>query len=127
MKIFRFMSKKEFEKYKNGEILKNNTKHSGFTDSVGFCFMNIEDVDPEDAYEFLSGIVSDDICVVFETDKKMKKSWGQYADPYGSFFDTIVKTEYCTNQYSIDDFKLLKVGYPPIFSWDFDKWKWSNS
>ena len=40
MKIFRFMSRAEFEKYKNNEVLKNDTKHIGKTNSVGFCFLD---------------------------------------------------------------------------------------
>ena len=95
MKIFRYMSKKEFDKLIKGEVLKNNKHHQGHTNSVGFCFMKVDDNEPRYAYEFLSGVVDDDVCVVFETNKKLTKSYGVYADPYGSFFATITEDEDC--------------------------------
>ena len=112
MKLFRFMSKDEFEKLINGEKLVNGKKHPGNTDSIGFCFMPYkEDEDIEYAHEYLSGIVTEDIIVVFETDKNnLNKSWGIYADPYGHFFDTITETEYCTTNYNKNTFKILKYG-----------------
>lgn len=117
MKIFRFMSKKEFNKLINGEKLINNTKHKGNTNSEGFCFM---EGNPEWAFEFLSGVVSEDICVVFETDKKLKKTYGIYADPCGSFFETITKDELCTNTYNKDDFKIIKIAIPD----NYEEWNW---
>lgn len=120
MKYFRFMSLSEFDKLINKEKLYNNTKHDGRTNSLGFCFMNLKDDEPEEAYEYLSGVVSEEVCVLFETNKKLKESWGIYADPYGAFFDTIIRTEYCTTQYSIEDFKILKVAIPDLW----EKWKW---
>lgn len=125
MKVFRYMSKKEFEKLINGEKLVNNKCHSldGHTNSVGFCFMDVEDNEPTFAYEFLSGIVSDDICVVFETKKKLTKSYGVYADPYGSFFATTTEDEYCTKEYSLEDFKIIKMAIPNFRE---DKWKWET-
>lgn len=124
MKIFRYMSKKEFDKLVKGEILKNNTHHKAYTNSVGFCFMKVADNEPEYAYNFLSGIVDDDICVVFETNKKLTKCYGIYADPYGSFFATITEDEYCTKEYSLEDFKIVKMAIP-----DFRKeeWKWETN
>ena len=112
MKLFRFMSKNEFEKLINGEDLVNEKEHSGNTGSVGFCFMQYKkDEDIEYAYEYLSGIVTEDIVVVCETDtNNLNKSWGIYADPYGHFFDTITETEYCTTDYNKNTFKILKYG-----------------
>lgn len=112
MKLFRFMSKKEFEKLVNGEKLINKKKHKGRTGSTGFCFMQYkEDENIRYSYEYLSGVVTNDIIVVFETNKKnVKESWGIYADPNGSFFDTITETEYCTTQYDKDTFKIVKYG-----------------
>ena len=123
MKIFRYMSKNEFDKLINGETLINNTIHEGLTNSVGFCFMKVEDNEPRYAYEFLSGVVDDDVCVVFETKKKLTKSYGVYADPYGSFFDTITKDEYCTKEYNLEGFKIVEMAIP-----DFRKkeWKWET-
>lgn len=123
MKIFRFMSKNEFDKLIQGEILKNNKIHQGNTNSIGFCFMKVEDNTPEFAYEFLSGIVSDDVCVVFETNKKLTKSYGIYANPYGNFFSTITEDEYCIKEYNLKDFKIIKMAIP---KYDEEKWKWET-
>lgn len=71
MKIFRFMSYKEFEKYMNGENLYNNTKHKAKTNSIGFCFFDINDFSPEFAWRFLKGAIFPDICVVFEVDETL--------------------------------------------------------
>ena len=125
MKLFRFMSKEEFNKYLKGEELINEIKHIGNTNSKGFCFMNCEDYEPEYAYQFLSGVVDTEVCVVFETNKKLTKSYGEYADPYGSFFDSFVSDEYCTEKYSKKDFKLIKYCYDFDKKWYQDKeWKW---
>lgn len=35
--------------------------------------MNLEDYEPEYAYQFLSGIVSTGVCVVFETNEILTK------------------------------------------------------
>lgn len=123
MEIFRFMSRKEFDKLIKGEILYNKKRHQGRTNSIGFCFMNIEDNTPEYAYEFLSGVVDDDVCVVFETNKKLTESWGVYADPNGSFFATITEDEYCTTKYSLDEFKIVKMAIPKF--WE-NEWEWET-
>lgn len=117
MKIFRFMSKEEFDKLLAGEILVNNKKHDANTNSIGFCFM---EGDPEYCYEFLSGIVSDEVCVVFETKKELNKSFGIYADPNGFFYDTITQDEYCTEEYNLEDFKMVKMCIPRKFKWYTD-------
>ena len=120
MKFFRFMSIKELENYLSGKPLINNIKHEALTDSEGFCFMKLDDLTPEFAYEFLSGIVSNEACVVFETDKELKKSYGIYANPYGHFFDTITQDEYCTKTYNNKDFKIIKIALPSYKS----DWNW---
>ncbi len=123
MKVFRFMSYTELKKFLDGEILTNNKIHEGRTNSVGFCFLDYEENTPDYAYEYLSGIVSNEFCVVFETNKKMKKGYGIYASPYGGFFSTITKEEYSTTQYDQNTFKILKVaivkekGYEDDFEW----------
>lgn len=120
MKVFRYMSKDEFDKYCHGEKLVNTTDHrKKFSTSKGFCFFEYLDLDdngidgisPEYAYEFLHGVATMDIVAVFETDKEMTKSSGRYADPYGSFFDTIWMDEYCTTEYDNKSFHLIKYGH----------------
>lgn len=119
MKVFRFMSVEELKKILNNEELINNTEHKAFTNSVGFCFMKYDET-PEQAYEYLSGIVSKDLCVVFETKKRLKKTYGIYADPYGHFFDTVTKDEYCINKYNLREFQIVKIAKTKVAG----KWKW---
>jgi len=127
MRLFRFMSKKEFDKLMKGEKLFNDKIHTSHTNSVGFCFMKGDALDAEYSHQFLGGIVSDDVCAIFETDKKLTKSWGMYADPYGSFFDTIIETEYCINEYSLKDFKPLKYTENVEYQFfDEPEWVWKE-
>lgn len=122
MRVFRFMSNDEFEKYLAGEKLINKTDHRKkylYSNSKGFCFFEyldwdgcgVDGITPEYASEFLDGIASMDVVAVFETNQGLAKSIGRYADPYGSFFDTIWMDEYCTEEYSKDTFRLIKYGH----------------
>ena len=124
MKVFRFMSREEFEKFNAGEVLYNNTRHNAKTSSIGFCFFDLKDYKPHEAIHFLSGLVSFNICAVFEVSKsKLKQSYGIYhkaTEPVivGNLFMDILRalysrecftaTEYCTTEYSNKDFKLIK-------------------
>lgn len=116
----------------NGEDLRNNKKHKGRTNSVGFCFLNIEDFTPEEAMHFLSGIVSFDICAVFETEKKLNKTYGIYAKPIeekgntmgdlmkllNGFNDKFQADEYRTLIYSNKNFKLVKYSEDIWSQWE---------
>lgn len=116
MKIFRFMSYKEFEKYMNGENLYNNTKHKAKTNSIGFCFFDINDFSPEFAWRFLKGAIFPDICVVFKVDETLlRKGYGIYSDPNKTLYELmnfipkmIRVSEYCTENYNKEVFKLVK-------------------
>lgn len=116
MKIFRFMSYKEFEKYMNGENLYNNTKHKAKTNSIGFCFFDINDFSPEFAWRFLKGAIFPNICVVFEVDETLlRKGYGIYSDPNKTLYELmnfipkmIRVSEYCTENYNKEVFKLVK-------------------
>lgn len=132
MKIFRFMSKEEFEQYKRGITLKNNRKHDGKTNSIGFCFLNLKEYTPEEAMHFLSGIVTFDVCAVFETEEKLNKTYGIYAKPIKSsgnpiedllnvlsgFTDRFTANEYCTTEYNKEKMKLLKYSKEIWSQWD---------
>ena len=122
LEVFRFMSEEEFEKFKKGEILQNNKKHTSKTNSVGFCFLDLKDYKPYKAMHFLSGIVSFDVCAIFEVDRnKLKQTWGVYAKPiaytgnflidllnlYNDYEKKFTATEYCTTKYNNKDFKLI--------------------
>ena len=131
MKIFRFMSYDEFEKYLKGEILENNTVHKGQTNSEGFCFFSLDDYEPEQAVHFLSGIATLEVCAVFETDRKLKQTKGRYAKCFpvtDNFEEDIQKiltgqlemfwaTEYCRNTYSRKNFKLQKYSIDIYKQW----------
>ena len=138
MKLFRFMSRKEFKKYINEEELINNQNHhlnhKSKTNSIGFCFLNLDEYKPEEALHFLSGIVDLDICAVFEVNEdKVKETYGIYArqDVNISLFDILIgkipsfeAKEYCTTKYSNKDFKLLKYAIP---EWsNKEQWNWKK-
>lgn len=127
------MSVMEFEDFLEGKVLINDTKHrtnGKNTDSEGFCFFP---EDPDEAYNWLSGIVTDEVCATFEVpENKVRKSTGTYIDPDASDNSLeamradvlsfirgermkntqyIERTEYCCNTYSEKDFKLLHFKY----------------
>lgn len=116
MQVFRFMSKEELLKYLHGDNLYNATKHKAKTNSIGFCFLGIDDVKPEHAWNFLKGAIMPDLCAVFEVDEKIiKKGYGIYSDPNKSLYElinfipkSITVPEYSTTKYNNQDFKLIK-------------------
>lgn len=132
MKLFRFMSYEEFEKYCNNEELINTTNHSKdnckSTNSVGFCFFNFAEYKPEEMLHSVFGIVSCNICCIFETDRKnVRRTYGRYSQPVskGSIWRrTITAHEFCTTQYSKNKFKLLEWAIPEWTNWD--KWEWKE-
>lgn len=114
MKLFRFMSKHEYYKYLTGDTLTNNKIHQGRTNSRGFCFLNCDEHNPNEAIHFLSGIVNLDICCIFETKRKLKKTYGIYASTCKTIEDILNDSlgtqkidEYCTTTYNNKNFKLL--------------------
>lgn len=112
MKVTRFCSQRELDKYLAGETLTNDTDHyrggKGGSTSVGFCFTTDE---PRTAWRYLKGIVQADVCIVLDIDKnRLRKSSGKYADySDGIGFKSCLKTEYCTREYSQRNARLLKV------------------
>lgn len=108
MQVLRFMSLDEFEKYRAGEILTNEIAHQAHTNAIGFCFLDENDYSAPAAYEFMSGIVSAEICAVFECKDIFNHTNGRYADPYGSFFQSMGVEELCTTEYSNQQLKLVK-------------------
>lgn len=152
MEVFRFMSKLEFAKFMNGELLKNTTDHSNGnkTNSKGFCFLNLKEQKPEEAIHFLSGVVDLDYCVKFRTSKELEQTYGIYADSShdkelfekgielvdildlllemidgGNNMPKVKINEYCIEEYSNKDFEL--IGYTkPILSFDDIEWEWNK-
>lgn len=144
MKVFRFMSIDEFRKYMLGYTLINNTNHhlkyNNKTNSVGFCFFNLDDFKPEEVLHCLTGIVRCQICVIFEVENsKLIKSWGRYRK-FSSIMDnginvfrnydeliksmSFIATEYCTKEYEKNTFKLIKYAIPDWYN--TKKWEWRD-
>lgn len=106
MRLFRFCSKKEYEKLMNGETLVNTTnqrsKHYRST-SVGFCFTQ---EDPDIAIHYLSGIVNPEMLLELEVPEHLVTpsigiyNGGQHA---------VQKEEFCCTEYSLKTFKLIRA------------------
>lgn len=135
IKVFRFMSNAEFEKYKSGEELYNDTRHKAKTNSVGFCFFNLKDFTPEYAWRFLKGAINPDICVVFEVNgEELKAGYGIYNDPDKTLYELmnfIIKTikvqEYSTTHYNNQKFRLIRYTKNEL-NWfkKYNKFEWIN-
>lgn len=95
MRVFRFMSNKEFQLFTAGCEIIGKKSFNARTESSGICFLASADFDPTEAYDFLKGIVADDVCVEFEIpDNLLTESFGVY------YIGAV--TEYCMPSYSID-------------------------
>ena len=115
-RVTRFMSLKEWQAFQQGERLVNHTDHfcdgKGGSLSKGFCFT--ED-NPDDAWVYLEGIVDADVWVTFEfPDGYLRESRGIYADHSdgAGFFDRVVKTEWCCEEYDNKVAQVVKVCNP---------------
>jgi len=138
MIVFRFMSNEEFEKYKAGEIIEGRRQKSE-SDSFGkyvICFMPIGgditdmseiECEPERAYEYLDGIVSDEICAVFQaSDDIFEKGRGKYLNPYDVPAFMRVQEVY-SPLYQKNDFTLLSYCKNAHCVWNKDdKWIWNR-
>lgn len=132
MYVFRFMSEKEFAMVTSGCDVVGKRHYKARTNSSGVCFLP-EIVNfishgkefaysPEQCFEFLSGIVSDDVLVKFEViNAEFTKSYGIYADPEDyDWFARIKIDELCIPKYNRE--MLKPVGYAIIEDWF--EWKW---
>jgi hypothetical protein len=122
MKFYRFMSMKEFNKMSSGADIVGKKSFEARTTSTGVCFLSEQTlckdddhkttINVEQAYEFLCGIVSDDIVVEFECRQEMTESYGIYASIFGTtaYFATMVVTEYCTPSYNRENMIPVRYG-----------------
>lgn len=125
MKVYRYMSLKEFQKFSAGVTIEGKKFPHCYTDSVGVCFLPekvegsgydpLEDcfydvkLSPEKCFRFLGGIVSDEVLVEFEGEESLfTKSNGIYADVYGGDGTMRIK-ELCIDSYNRDI--LTATGY----------------
>lgn len=138
MLLYRFMSLVEFNKFIKDEELINTNEHRGkYTDSIGFCFgkcglLDEPEIYPKYDWQYLEGVFDKDpeVCCIFETDScNVKEGYGIYADPYGSFWDTMQAKEYSCTNYSRKNFKLIKycTNFKNFYNWsDNADWEWIN-
>ncbi len=141
MKLYRFMSREEFARITRYESMFSNIDWATRcqSDSEGFCFIG-ESTDftswshgkpekytysPEQCYNFLFGVVSDEVCVEFETTEavNVEKSSGDYADPMGLCDDFIIIDEYCVKQYDRETLVPKRYAIPDL---DTVNWNWYN-
>jgi hypothetical protein len=117
--VFRFMSEEEFTLYGRGELVQGKPQiaynlSSAYRKAVG-CFMPVETWWKDDpagaaksAYQYLAGIVSKDVCAIFSAPADtFHQGNATYADPYGSFLDTMMVDELMTPSYSKETFELI--------------------
>lgn len=135
MKLFRFMSAREFQLYNAGvEILPIRRKRKFRTTGKGIFFLPERYLDterdtdksladyketPEAALAFLSGIVSNDqILVEFVADDDIpyEMATGIYASPFDyDWYATIMVDEICLSSYSIDTLTATRYWIPNLY------------
>ena len=139
MKLYRYMSEKEFSKLTAGVEMTNNCHHFNCsTGSDGFCFLpDVQEVTAydfygdaypvqiyaEEAHNFLFGLTTLDVLVEFETTNEnvVNESWGRYANPFTDDYDDYIYiTEYCCNKYSREN--LIPKRYAMVDFWGPSEW-----
>lgn len=107
VRLIRFMSEEELEKFLDGKPLENNTKFEQ-NGSEGFCFFKADDIDPITAQHVLAGIATLDFMVEFyveeRTVEKMTKAEGKYHLPGDPIMKTTMLPEYSIKSYNRKDF-----------------------
>lgn len=107
VRLIRFMSEEELDKFLSGKPLKNTTKFEQ-NGSKGFCFFKSDDIDPITAQHVLAGIATLDYMVEFfveeRTVEKMTKAEGKYHLPGDPLFEATNLPEYSTTEYNRQDF-----------------------
>ena len=131
--FYRYMSMDEFNKMSAGVDIVGKKEFNCRTTSTGVCFLSeqtlCEDdehkavITPEQALDFLCGIVSEDIIVEFEARQDLTESYGIYASIFCSgLYDRMTVTEYCTPSYNRDN--MIPVRYGMIGRHDANRIEW---
>lgn len=136
MLVFRFMSEAEFRLFNQGLVIEGRRQDPArLTDVSGkpaVCFMPADGPladareDARFAYSYLSGVVSDDVCAIFKTDSEGTRGQGRYADPHGSFFDTIWVDELYFASYSRETHRLV-AHCETLLSGSDERWDWRGA
>lgn len=143
--VFRYMSEKEFNLVTSGNVIVGKRHFKARTNSSGICFLPAKvefysngikyEFTPEQCFEFLYGIVSDDVLVKFEViDADLTESYGVYADPIDhGWFSRITITELCIPYYDREMLKPVAYAIQDPFAYaipngkslDWEaEWKW---
>lgn len=100
MRVYRFMSNKELGLFLSGKKIVGKRSYGlNQTTSTGVCFLHgntrlyecetcnlVYDLLPVDLYrEILEGIVSDELCVCFDTNATFTRGQGIYSHPYKDY------------------------------------------
>ena len=136
MKLYRYMSTDEFHRFNCGMVITGKDHRRKYrTSSVGVCFLG-EQVNgydegsceplpachPRDCYQFLSGIVSDELLVCLEIDEQViSLSDARYAAPFGGWGDYIRVEEFTVPEYSLDTARLIS------YEWVSKGWRQKES
>lgn len=122
MKLYRYMSEAEFNKFTAGIPVVGKSHFDCRTDSTGICFLgevtrfisgeNEYTFSPEQCVKFLPLWHDQYILVEFETSEDVTESFGIYADPIqcDDWYACIEIQEYCIDQYSRDTFEMTRYG-----------------
>ena len=96
-------------------------------DSIGFCFMDGDKEEAEYAFQYLSGIVSEDICLILRFNNfsgvTLREAVCTYSDPCGGWFDTTDEQEVSLTDYDISIMTPIRYGFvdcsgiDDIFEW----------
>ena len=126
MRVCRFMSEEEYQKYRTGQVLRNTTDQRyewHGSSAKGFCFFEVGKAHdtPEERMRYLKGIASMDRCVIMDTTAYMHKSSAKYRNPWMAYgrclldnVPTMTRSEYSTTEYSRENFRLVRVGIPDV-------------
>ena len=137
MYIYRYMSRNEMFLMSAGVDIKGKRSFKARTSSSGVCFLpevitfehtcsrddSVElcKFSPEEAFEFMRGIVSDDVLVEFFVEnadfgRLFAHTAGVYADPFNDV-NLIMVLELCTPYYNRDMLKPVGYCVPDIWEW----------
>lgn len=133
MKVYRYMSRKEFDLLQSGASLHNDTiRDESYSNAHGFCFLaetttfttanyDGDEQDytysPEDCLCFLDGIVTEDVLVEFEVKdfEILRQGFGSYMNPISTEYDMFITiTEYSSTYYDKYLLKPLRAKFNNI-------------
>lgn len=119
MKVVRFMSTEEKDRYLSGEVLHNDNPHRDYkTTSVGFCFAELNPKRDADKWLMkLFFLTKTDWCVEFDTDRffpPLNESKATYCSD-NNFGKTQRFREWCTQSYSLKTHPYERIGKCPAF------------